>query len=144
MSALGGAISLYLGISLAMVFEVLELIISLFINCFKQQWWQMKSVLRFIKLPEAELFWIAFHPKGNPSSPRPWLGWLEFRVFHWMLNSAWADVNSAEAPGQLGEDHGTLKWKSAQPRSTKLRKPPTSLITLSYEHTSMIKFIARS
>ena len=34
MSALGGAISLYLGISFAMVFEVIELIIDFFINCF--------------------------------------------------------------------------------------------------------------
>ena len=33
-SAMGGAISLYLGISIAMVFEVIELIIDFFINCF--------------------------------------------------------------------------------------------------------------
>ena len=32
MSALGGAISLYLGISFAMVFEVIELVIDFFIN----------------------------------------------------------------------------------------------------------------
>ena len=32
MSSLGGAISLYLGIALAMVFEVIELIIDFFIN----------------------------------------------------------------------------------------------------------------
>lgn len=31
---MGGAISLYLGISIAMVFEVIELIIDFFINCF--------------------------------------------------------------------------------------------------------------
>ena len=37
MSALGGAISLYLGVSIAMVFEVLELIIDLFITCFRPQ-----------------------------------------------------------------------------------------------------------
>ena len=36
MSALGGAISLYLGISLAMVFEVLELIVDFFISCQQQ------------------------------------------------------------------------------------------------------------
>ena len=34
MSSLGGAISLYLGIALAMIFEVIELIIDFFINCF--------------------------------------------------------------------------------------------------------------
>ena len=34
MSALGGAISLYLGISFAMVFEVIELIIDILMNCF--------------------------------------------------------------------------------------------------------------
>ena len=34
MSALGGAISLYLGISFAMVFEVIELVIDFFINSF--------------------------------------------------------------------------------------------------------------
>ena len=34
MSALGGAISLYLGISFAMVFEVIELIVDFFTNCF--------------------------------------------------------------------------------------------------------------
>ena len=32
MSALGGAISLYLGISFAMVFEVIELVIDFFLN----------------------------------------------------------------------------------------------------------------
>ena len=34
MSALGGAVSLYLGISLAMMFEVLELIVDVFVNFF--------------------------------------------------------------------------------------------------------------
>ena len=32
MSSIGGAISLYLGIALAMIFEVIELIIDFFIN----------------------------------------------------------------------------------------------------------------
>ena len=34
MSALGGAVSLYLGISLAMMFEVLELIVDVVVNFF--------------------------------------------------------------------------------------------------------------
>ena len=34
MSALGGAVSLYLGISLAMMFEVLELVVDVVVNFF--------------------------------------------------------------------------------------------------------------
>ena len=34
MSALGGAVSLYLGISLAMMFEVIELVIDVVVNIF--------------------------------------------------------------------------------------------------------------
>ncbi len=37
LSAIGGAFSLYLGISIAMVFEILELLFDLAYNCFKRR-----------------------------------------------------------------------------------------------------------
>ena len=36
LSSLGGAVSLYLGVSFIQVFEVVELVVKLFVSCFSQ------------------------------------------------------------------------------------------------------------